>query len=226
MMTGLPKYLILILELHFNCDSNSNLKLFTTKKRIMKTKLLACMLFLFFGSTAFCQTFKLGIKGGASFGKISGISFQNEFTLGYQFGAFATIGFGKKFAIQPEVLFSQTNTDTSRNFSEVYAFNYVNNIKLGYLTIPVLLNYNLNKLITLQAGPQYGILISQNQNLLQNGKDAFKSGNFCVVGGVQVNLLRFRFYGRFVGGLTDISTIGSADTWKTTSYQLGAGIVL
>jgi hypothetical protein len=192
----------------------------------MKTKLLALTFLLFASSAAFCQTFKLGIKGGASLGKISGVSFQDEFTMGYQVGGFATIGFGKKFAIQPEVLFSQTNTDTSRNFSEVYAFNYVNNIKLGYLTIPVLLNYNLNKLITLQAGPQYEILVSQNQNLLQDGKEAFKSGNFCVVGGVQLNLLRFRFYGRFVGGLTDISTLGSADTWKTTSYQLGVGIVL
>ena len=40
--------------------------------------------------------------------------------LGYHVGAFATIGLGKKFAIQPEVLFNQINTDTATNFSDVF----------------------------------------------------------------------------------------------------------
>ena len=192
----------------------------------MKIKLLSLAFILFICSAAYSQTFKVGIMGGASLGKITGISFKDKFTLGYNVGGFATIGLGKKFAIQPEVLFCQVNTDTSDNFSNVYAFNYVNNIQLGYLSIPILLNYNVSKLITLQLGPQYGILIDQNRSLLQDGKDAFKSGNFSVTGGAQLNLMRFRFYGRFVSGVTDIANIGSADTWKIKSWQLGIGFVL
>ena len=89
-----------------------------------------------------------------------------------------------------------------------------------------MLNYNINRFITLQAGPQFGILLNQNRNLLQNGGDAFKSGDFALAGGVQLNLLKVRVYGRFVGGQTNIDNIGNADTWKTSAIQLGVGIAL
>jgi hypothetical protein len=192
----------------------------------MNKKLLLFAAILFMGSSAFSQKFTLGIKGGANLGKMSGKSFKEEFTLGYQIGGFATIPFGEKFAVQPEVMFNQTNLDTASHFSEIYQFNKVNNISLNSLSIPIMLNYNLNKYLTLQAGPQFGIILDQDKNLLQNGKDAFKSGNFSLAGGVQLNLLKFRIYGRYVGGLTDLDNVGSNDTWKATALQLGLGIAL
>jgi hypothetical protein len=193
----------------------------------MKTKILPLALLLFIGSSAFAQSFSLGIKGGANLGKISGKAFKDEFTLGYHIGAFATVGIGKKFAIQPEVLFNQVNVDTATNFSAVTTgFKQFDKIQLHYLSIPVLLNYKLNKIIVLQAGPQFGILMDQNKDLLQNGRDAFKSGDFSLVGGVQLNLLKFRVYGRFVGGQTDINNLGDSQTWKTRAIQLGVGIAL
>jgi hypothetical protein len=191
----------------------------------MKTKLLSVVILLLITSSLFAQKFSLGIKGGANLGKMSGQSFKDQFTLGYQVGAFATIGFGK-FGIQPEVLFNQVNVDTASNFSQVYQLNHVDKIKLKGLTIPILLNYNLNKFITLQAGPQFGILIDNNKDFLQNGRDAFKSGDFSLVGGIQLNILRFRIYGRFVGGLTDLNNIQSSETWKAQTIQLGIGIKL
>jgi hypothetical protein len=191
----------------------------------MKTKLFSFAILLFISSSVFSQGFSLGIKGGANLGKISGHAFKDEFTLGYHVGGFATINFGK-FGIQPEVLFNQTNVDTSSEFSDVYQFNHINNIKLNSLSIPIMLNYNLNKFITLQAGPQFGILLDQNKTLLQNGGDAFKSGNFALAGGVQLNLLKFRVYGRFVGGLTNLDNVGDKETWKTQAIQLGVGIGL
>ena len=78
----------------------------------------------------------------------------------------------------------------------------------------------------MQAGPQFGILIDNNKDFFQNGKDAFKSGNFSLVGGVQLHLLKFRVYGRFVGGLTDLNNIQSPETWKTSAIQLGVGLGL
>ena len=191
----------------------------------MKTKLFSFAILLFISSSVFSQGFSFGIKGGANLGKISGQSFKNEFTLGYHVGAFATINFGK-FGIQPEVLFNQTNVDTSSEFSDVYQFNHINNIKLNALSIPIMLNYNLNKFITFQAGPQFGILLDQDKTLLQNGGDAFKSGNFALAGGIQLNLLKFRVYGRFVGGLTNLDNVGDKETWKTQAIQLGVGIGL
>ncbi len=118
------------------------------------------------------------------------------------------------------------NNDTTTSFSDVFRVKNVKNIQLKYLSIPVLLNYNINKFLALQAGPQFGILLNKNDNLLQNGENAFKSGNFAVVGGLQLNLLKFRAYGRFVGGQTDISNLSNSDTWKTTAIQLGVGFTL
>lgn len=191
----------------------------------MKTKLLAIIILIFAASPAFSQGFTLGIKGGANLGKISGHSFKDEFTLGYHIGGFATIG-GKKWAIQPEVLFSQVNTDTATSFSQITGIHDVSKIQLQYLTIPILLNYNAGNILTLQAGPQFGILLDKNKNLVQNGKDAFKSGNFSVAAGVQLNLLKFRVYGRFIGGVTDMNNLGSNDTWKVQEVQLGIGLAL
>ena len=191
----------------------------------MKTKLFSIIFFLFISSSLFSQGLSFGIKGGATLGKMTGQAFKDQFTLGYHVGAFATISFGK-FGIQPEVLLNQINVDTASNFSQVYQFNNVDKVQLKELLIPVLLNYDLNKIITLQAGPQFGILIDNNKSFVQNGKDAFKSGNFSLVGGVQLHLLKFRVYGRFIGGLTDLNNIESSDTWKTSAIQLGVGIGL
>ncbi len=192
----------------------------------MKTKLIPFAILLFISSSLFAQSFKLGIKGGANLGKISGMSFKDEFTLGYHVGAFTTIGLGNKFAIQPEVLFNQVNNDTATSFSDIFKVKNADKIQLKFLSIPVLLNYNFNKFITLQAGPQFGILLNKNDNLLQNGNNAFKSGDFSLVGGVQLNLLKFRVYGRFVGGQTNIDDLSSSESWKTKSIQLGVGFTL
>ncbi len=192
----------------------------------MNKKLLLFAAILFMGSSAFSQKFTLGVKGGANLGKLTGQSFKDEFTLGYQIGGFATIPFGEKFAIQPEVMFNQTNLDTASRFSEIYQFNKVNNISLNSLSIPIMLNYNIVKYLTLQVGPQFGIILDQDKNLLQNGGDAFKSGNFSLAGGLQLNISKFRVYGRYVGGLTNMDNVGNNDSWKASAIQLGLGIAL
>jgi hypothetical protein len=191
----------------------------------MKVKLVSIVFLLFISSTLFSQGLSLGIKGGATLGKMSGQAFKDEFTLGYHVGAFANISFGK-FGIQPEILLNQVNVDTANNFSQIYQFNNVDKVQLKELLIPVLLTYDLNKIISLQAGPQFGIVMDNNKSFVENGKDAFKSGNFSLVGGVELHLLKFRIYGRYVGGLTDLNNIEDADTWKASAIQLGVGIGL
>lgn len=203
------------------------LKITHFNSNFMKTKLFSFAILFFISSSLFSQKLSLGIKGGANLGKISGEPFKDEFTLGYHVGAYAAINFGK-FGIQPEVLFNQTNVDTSSQFSQVYngAFKHIDKIQFHYLSIPIMLNYNLNKFLTLQAGPQFGIILNQDKNILQNGNDAFKSGNFALTGGLQLNLLKFKVYGRFIGGLTNLDNIGNQETWKTKTIQLGVGIGL
>jgi len=193
----------------------------------MKTKLISLVFMLFIFSVSFSQGLTFGIKGGASINKLTGKSFKEEFSFGYHVGVFATLGMGGKLSLQPEVLLNQVNSDTASNFSSIYpSFNRVKNIQLKYLSIPILLNYNLSNLFALQVGPQFGILIDQNKNALQNTGDAFKKGDFSMVGGLQLKLFKFRVYGRYVVGLNDISNIGNSDKWKSQSIQLGVGLAL
>ena len=191
----------------------------------MKTKLFSVAFAVLMISAAHAQSIHIGIKGGTNINKITGQSFKDQFTYGYHLGAFAEIGLGSKWAIQPEVLFNQINSDTSSQFSKIYTElgSNVKNVKLKYLSIPILLDYKVNKFFTLQAGPQFGVLIDKNQNLFQNGKDAFKKGDFSMLGGVQLKIASIRIYGRYAVGLSNINDIDNRDKWKSQSFQLGIG---
>jgi len=177
-------------------------------------------------TAAFAQKIQIGVKGGATMNKLTAQTFKESFSFGYHLGAFASLGLGKKFAIQPEVLFNQVNVDTSSSFSSIYKFNKLNNVQLKYLTIPVLLNINASKALTLQVGPQFGILINKSNTFVQNGQNAFKSGDLAMLGGVQLNLGSFKVYGRYAVGLNNINDIDNKDKWKSQSIQLGIGLKL
>ncbi|MGG9963349.1 porin family protein [Ferruginibacter sp. SUN106] len=192
----------------------------------MKTKLLLTAAISIISFSAFSQSLKIGAKGGVTMNKITGQTFKEQFSYGYHIGGFATIGLGKKFAIQPEVLFNQINVDTSSTFSSIYKFNKLDNVQLKYLSIPILLNYNAGKLITLQLGPQFGILMNKSNTFIENGKDAFKSGDFSMLGGVQLNISHFKVYGRYAVGLNNLNDIDNKDKWKSQSVQLGVGLTL
>jgi len=192
----------------------------------MKTKLLVLAIFSIIGNAAFSQKLKVGFKGGANINKITGKSFSDQFSYGYHLGGFFAVGISKKFAIQPEILFNQINVDTSSNFSTVYKFNNVDKVKLKYLSIPVLLNYKPIKYLTLQAGPQFGILMNKSNTLLQNGKEAFKSGDLSMLTGVQLNIMHLNIYARYAVGLSNLNDIDNQEKWKSQSVQVGLGITL
>ena len=193
----------------------------------MKLKNLFVAIILFAAaSQANAQSFHLGIKAGADINKINGKSFKDEFSYGYQLGAFAELGLTEKFGIQPEVLFSQVNVDTSNDFSQVYKLNGLSDVKLKYLKIPVLLTFKPNPFVSLQAGPQFGVLLDKSRNLVNNGKNAFKDGDFSMVGGIQLNISKLRVYGRYALGLSNLNDIDDQSKWKSQSFQVGLGIAL
>ena len=170
------------------------------------------------------QGFHLGIKAGANLFKVDGESFDQEFMFGYTAGAFAQINVTSKWGIQPEMNFNQTNYRTGNNFSSVVP-DGVNDVKgrLDYLTIPVLLSYRPIPLLSLLAGPQYGILLNQDEHLVNNAGQAFKKGDFAFVGGAQLNLASFLVGARYVAGLTNINNVTNESTWKNQGWQLYAG---
>lgn len=194
----------------------------------MKTKLFSLAAALLIANALFAQ-FHIGAKAGANITKVDGKSFKDEFRYGYHLGGFMEIRAGNKFVIQPEVLWNQYATRLDSNYKNVYqdVFNGNANIKLNYLSIPILVNYKLvGSFLSLQAGPQFGILLDQNRTLLQNGGDAFKKGDFSMLAGVQFKVLAFRLNARYAIGLNNISDLPDDDKWKSQGFQVSVGIAL
>jgi hypothetical protein len=188
-----------------------------------KSVLLSLALIIVTATATYAQGFHLGIKGGMNGYKIDNESFNQGFKYGYNLGGFAEINFTKHFGIQPEVMWNQSNVQTTTNFNIDYSGAALENVKLNYLSIPILLTYRPTKVLSFQAGPQFGILMNQNDNLFNNGKQAFKKGDFSVVGGVQLNLLWFKIGGRYVIGLNNINDLSNSDSWKNQGFQLYVG---
>lgn len=187
-------------------------------------KILFIALLVFAGTHANAQKgFRLGIKAGANLNKIDGQSFDQGFNFSYHAGAFAEIDFAKRWGIQPEVIWSQTATKPATNLDAIYT-TLPTNVKLDYLMVPILLRYSPIGLLSFVAGPQFGVLINKNENLLSNGQQAFKSGDFSMVLGAQVNLKVLRIYGRYNIGLQNINDFTDQQKWNTQQVQLGLGL--
>jgi hypothetical protein len=196
----------------------------------MKRKVLIISVTLVFFTTvihAQKKGFHIGIKAGVNANLINGTSLQDNFTYNYLLGALIQVPIVHRLSIQPELLFSQSSTISSNNLSQPFDPNNPNNqnITLNYLELPILLN--LGGAFKFQIGPQYSILINNNNTLLANGQDAFKSGNFSMCGGFQWRLpiLGLHLGARYLIGLSDISSIANQANWKSQSLQISTGFI-
>jgi Outer membrane protein beta-barrel domain len=194
----------------------------------MKLKLVILSLAIICTQSLMAQ-FHLGFKAGANVTKVDGKSFKDEFKSGYALGGFAEIKLSKKLFLQPEVLYNQYNTKLDSNYNNLLnnAFNGMASVKLDYLSIPLLLNYRLGGgFLSLQAGPQFGILLDKDNSLLQNTSNAFKKGDFSMLGGVQLKVGAFRINGRYFVGLNNINDLTNDNKWKNQGFQLSVGLAL
>jgi hypothetical protein len=196
----------------------------------MKTKLLTMAVAILLSNAVMAQ-FHIGGKVGANVTKVNGKSFKDEFRYGYSLGGFAEVRLSNKLVLQPEVLFNQYSTTVDSNFKHIYQ-NAVSTsdqrkVKLNYLSIPILLNYKLiGSFLSLQAGPQFSVLMNNSKTLLQNGGEAFKNGDFSMLGGVQIKLAALRINGRYAIGLNNLNDIDNQDKWKSEGFQVSVGLAL
>src|SRR5450432_28028 len=193
-----------------------------------KLSFLAIAVFIFSVSRIQAQGFHLGVKAGANLASINVRSFDEGFNWGFMAGAFAEVNVSSKWGLQPELLFSSTKTQTASDFSSIV--NEAGNVglnsqtvSLNYLSIPILLSFKPIPLLSIQVGPQFGILMNTSQNITSNGKNAFKSGDFAIVGGAQLNVGGFKAGARYIFGLTNINDVTSVDTWNNRNIQFYVG---
>jgi hypothetical protein len=197
------------------------------KKRSLALLAIALTLTTFSFAQKKTTGFHLGVKAGANIFKVDGTSFKDEFKFGYNVGAFAEIPLGPKWALQPELMWNQTNYRTGNNFDDLYPGGKSDvEGKLNYISLPILLTYKPVKILSLQAGPQFGVLASQDKDLLGETKEAFKSGDFSLLGGAQVNLGSLRVGARYVVGLSNINDIDDKEKWKNQGFQVYVGFAI
>lgn len=194
----------------------------------MKSKLSLLVLALLAVTLTQAQGLHFGIKGGANLTKVDGKAMTDEFNYGYQLGGFAELGLGKKWFIQPEVMWTEYRTRTADDFETIIDFpaegSNRKDIKLNYLAIPITLNYRLLDWFSLHAGPQFGVLLNQDKSLLENGRDAFNAGVVSFVTGAQLNFGGFHITGRYFTNINDISSGDVNEAWKNKGFQVGVGI--
>ncbi|WDF65322.1 porin family protein [Flavobacterium sp. KACC 22763] len=135
-----------------------------------KSKLIICALLMCASAMAQTEKVKLGVKAGLN---ISSLSFdENELDssskTGFTAGLMAEIPLAKNFSVQPELLYSQQGMKLSYSDPEVQNSNYKSTIALNYLNIPVMLKYYVVKGLSIQAGPQVGILLKANNKYQDN----------------------------------------------------------
>jgi hypothetical protein len=169
----------------------------------------------------------IGIKVGQNLTSVNSVAVDRH-AASYHGGVTFQIGINDKISLVPEILLSQTKLSTNPKIADVLNNQVYNpeTYHLSYLMVPLLVQVKPFSNLLLQAGPQYGILIDQKKDGIENAQLAFKEGEFSFVGGAKVNLGGFFVYGRYVVGLQDISALQDQAKWKTTQWQLGIGMNL
>ncbi|KAF2506931.1 PorT family protein [Flavobacterium zhairuonense] len=135
-----------------------------------KSMLLLCTLFACAAVTAQTEKVKLGAKAGLN---ISNLTFDENAVnsssrTGFTAGLMAEIPLAKSFSVQPEFLYSQQGMKFSYADADVQNSHYKSTVSLNYINIPIMLKYYVVKGLSLQAGPQVGILLKAKNEYQDN----------------------------------------------------------
>jgi len=192
----------------------------------MKKFILLATIFIAFTTKA-QEKIGVGIKVGQNFSSVNSVAVDRH-SSSFHGGVTFQIGLTEKISLVPEVLLSQTKLSTNPSIGDVIGDNKFRpeTYHLNYLMVPLLIQVKPFSALLLQAGPQFGILLDQKKDGIENAQFAFKQGEFSFVGGAKVNLGGFFVYGRYVVGLQDINDLQDQAKWKTTQWQLGIGMSL
>jgi hypothetical protein len=153
----------------------------------------------------------LGIKAGANFANVSTDNYDTKSQTSYHAGAYANIKFSEKWGLTTEVLWSAQGAD----LDDV-------EFKTNYVTVPVMLRWRIIELISLEAGPQFNILTSAEEDGVDVSDD-YESPSYCAAFGAVCHLpLGFNAGIRYVAGLTDISKDENTEL-KEQNFQLYVG---
>lgn len=183
------------------------------------TLVFACLV----GTVVYGQGISGGVKAGLNLANQTfsgnGYTTSPSFLPSIHGGAYLTAMFTEHLGLQPELLYS---VQGAKSGDQKY--------KLGYVTVPVLIRYSVNDLISFHAGPQIGILASAKYSAGTNDediKDQVKGTDIGIAAGMSIDLpMKLNFTFRFIKGLSNINDTDSSLKQKNYNLQFSVGYKL
>ena len=190
-------------------------------------------------SLTFAQQF--GIKAGMN---VSSLSTDSELSdqaskIGFNAGVFMNAPIAENFSIQPELLYNNLGSKVTLTETEIGGTTYRNEYArhLDYITVPVMFQYNATPSFYLEAGPEFGFMVSARdkykstengtpQNVFESDLDTddFNKFNFGVgLGAGYYFIPNVGLTARYVAGFTDIAKDrpSGSDAVKNNVFQVG-----
>jgi len=175
----------------------------------MKKVLLSLVVLVAVSTASFAQL-SGGIRAGVNLSDNSGDDVEADMKAGFQLGVYLVGNLSDKIALQPELVYSGLG---SKDDDE--------STKLNYISIPVLLRYNINDMINLHVGPQFGILTSAKYGDTDI-KDGLKGLDTGLAVGLGLDFAAFNAGLRYYAGLSNINDEGEGD-FKNNAIQIVVG---
>lgn len=139
----------------------------------MKKIMLLAAIAVFSFSSLVAQDIRFGVKGGVNFANLAGdfgaSGYDDDLRdakmkVGFHIGGLAEVKLSEKFALQPEVQFSNQGFKSSyEDFDEDRSVDY--KVDLYYINVPIMAKFFPIENLAVEAGPQIGVLISAKNEL-------------------------------------------------------------
>jgi opacity protein-like surface antigen len=178
----------------------------------------------------FSQQF--GIKGGMNISSISDDGYDDtKSKVGYYGGVFVNIPASESFSIQPEVIYNNLGSEVK---GTILGNSYSRKLNLNYITVPVMFQYKATPQFYLEAGPEFGFLVSADSKTTWNNststaeldKDNFNNFNMGVGLGAGFDITKnVGINARYVAGFSDVTKPSSDPSTnaknKNNTFQVG-----
>ena len=204
----------------------------------MKKLLLLTALLLFIFHDGNAQV-SFGAKAGVNFTQFSGDNEHSKMATAFHVGVIAEIGISDKFSVQPELLYSAQGSDYED--AEEFGVTYDGTFKLNYIIVPIMAKYYVSEGLSLEVGPQIGILMTAIEEYEGDDGDSgeidflddegfdetLKKTDVGVNIGLGYKLENgINFAARYNLGLTDLNDDQGyleSDTYKNSVIQVSVG---
>lgn len=154
-----------------------------------KQNLLSIALF-FISTMTFSQNLSFGVRGGLNVANLSSIDLSSSMWLpsrekkpriNFNAGIYGQYSLNEKMALQAELFYSGEGVKFKHGGNEA-----PEQIKLNYLSLPVLFKYNIVKNFYAMAGPQFSYLLAAH-SIYENGSvNVLSEHNKIAIGFVPV----------------------------------------